>query len=342
MKPNSNDLLQRILDYHMRLDSDRQREDTRKLLEHDLQAQQLDAALRKSLAPLSEWAVQTPPAGLAVRTYSFIHDQESRTRPVLLENPSDERASRGRSWWVISNLRDVIAVAASLAIIFLAALPSTRYARQIARQNACASQMRQAGVAMAHYAQDANGAMPYVPIPAGAVWWQVGQQGQQNHSNTRNLYLLVKGGYLPADAFVCPGNPNAGQIRIAIPREMMATLQDFAERTQVNYSLRLMIQPRNLSAENASIPLLSDQNPIFIHFDSDRLEEIDLQASKQLLRSNSPNHNGRGLNLLHPDGHVRFSTDRNLDSSDDIFTIRNVTQYRGTEQPDQNDVFIAP
>jgi len=281
MNSNPNELLQQILDYHLGLDTPEERERTRDLLAKEPEAQRLHEALRKSMEPLSRWVVQSPPSGLAERTLSFIHQHPSRRKPVLLEPQKEEAETKRRSWWVLSNLRDAIAVAASLAIIFLATLPTTRYARQIAWQNACASQMRQAGVAMAHYAQDSNGAMPYVQIHAGSVWWKVGQQGEQNHSNTRNLYLLVKGGYLPAEAFLCPGDPNVKSIRIQVPREMLKNLQDFADRTQVNYSLRLMIQPRILNAENSSTPLLSDQNPIFTDLNPEHQEEIDLQLRQQ-------------------------------------------------------------
>jgi len=61
------------------------------------------------------------------------------------------------------------------------------------------------------------------------------------------------------------------------------------------------------------------------------------------MQVNSPNHKGEGQNVLYIDGRVTFSNGRYVGPGlDDIFTIQSKVRYQGTEQPDTNDVFIAP
>ena len=71
---------------------------------------------------------------------------------------------------------------------------------------------------------------------------------------------------------------------------------------------------------------MSDKNPIFIDFDRDK--GVDLVDNAVLRESNSPNHRGRGQNVLYRDGSVRFIQHRRLGPNrDDIYTIQRTVRY---------------
>jgi prepilin-type processing-associated H-X9-DG protein len=62
----------------------------------------------------------------------------------------------------------------------------------------------------------------------------------------------------------------------------------------------------------------------------------------QLKKMCSPNHGARGQNVLYCDGSVEYVKQR-IVNGDDIFTIRGVEAYTGTEMPlDENDIFLVP
>jgi prepilin-type processing-associated H-X9-DG protein len=73
-------------------------------------------------------------------------------------------------------------------------------------------------------------------------------------------------------------------------------------------------------------------------------KELIVNISDALLKRNSPNHGGRGQNVLFCDGSVVFVKGRTVDVSlDDIYTIQNTQTYKGIEVPtSEADAFLAP
>lgn len=347
------DKLQRLLDYQFKLDDPAERVETERLLAEDDDARQIDQALRKTLEPLTAWQDEAAPAGLAERTMEYIRQHEQAqvmarasaaigSRRASAKAEKEVNGSRGR--WVLHSVRDLVAVAAGIMIIVLVSQPGFRHARQLSRQQQCAAQMAEVGAGTVRYANDNQGYLPYVKHQPGAVWWNVGNQNADNTSNTRNPFLLVKGGYLPARVFVCPGTEHKGHRVVYIDPQRLKLMQDFASRDQVNYSFRLMFDKRNLQLDKATgIPMMTDQNPLFAGFNGTR-GELDLGLEANLQQVNSPNHGGRGQSILYPDGRVRFVSERHVGpGDDDIFTIKSATRYRGNELPEsEEDIFIAP
>lgn len=345
------DNLQRLLDYHLNLDDPEKHLETQRLLAADTELQELDVAIRRSLEPLGNLQEEEPPVGLANRTLQLVSQhhqaQQLAQASVDIVSGGSPRDRTSRMKWVISNFRDVIAIAASIMLVFVLMRPGLQRARQISQEHACASQFRSIGFGLAQYAQDQQGRMPYVERPQGAKWLDVGKQGDTHYSNTRNAYLLVKLGYVSVDKFLCPG-PGARpdvKFRINMDPQDLKELQDFADRYQVNYSFFLVLNNQSFfTKQSENIPIGSDQNPVFADYDSQRQSILDLSVRQDLLSSNSPNHTGRGQNLLYGDGHVRFSPTRHVGlSGDDIFTLENILQYDGDEQPStDSDILHAP
>ncbi len=354
MKKQDLDRIPQLLDYLLNLDAPDQHRQTEQLIAQDENIRQLYDLLRQNLALLDNWRDEAVPEGLAEGTLKYVEEQEKARKwapapadfvahRIEDKLPKDVTSYVSRSRWVLHNLRDIIAVAASIILIFGLLYPVSRNARLRSQQLACATQLGRIGFASNNYASDNNGYLPRLPRQAGAKWWSVGQPG----SNSSNAYLMVRQGYLPGQVFLCPGVDNKSvQLRLQINPQQLKTMQDFPGREYVNYSFRLIISRQPLTRDNINnaLPIISDQNPIFARFDSEKRTELDLTQDKKLLMSNSPNHANRGQNLLFPDGSVRFVTDRLYQSGperDDIFTIRATFRYRGTELPKSDgDIFI--
>jgi hypothetical protein len=61
------------------------------------------------------------------------------------------------------------------------------------------------------------------------------------------------------------------------------------------------------------------------------------------MQKNTPNHRFRGQNILGPDGSVQFYETRFVAPSlDDIYTMKKVLRYSGTERPEGDDIIFAP
>jgi prepilin-type processing-associated H-X9-DG protein len=89
--------------------------------------------------------------------------------------------------------------------------------------------------------------------------------------------------------------------------------------------------------------IIADMSPIFANVSASE-KALIVNISDALLKQNSPNHGGRGQNVLFCDGSVAFIKNRYVDISlDDIYTIQNTQTYQGVEVPtSEADVFLAP
>ncbi|MFP4143664.1 MAG: hypothetical protein ACLFV3_00830 [Phycisphaeraceae bacterium] len=235
-------------------------------------------------------------------------------------------------------------VAAAVAIFLVAAtllLPFLEKNQTEAARIACASNLRQAGQAFQHYANDHDGQLPRGEIRPGAVWWNVGQAGENGRydSNTAHLFLLVRGDnpYLSAAQLACPLNPDAQTDGFG------PGARDWAGPEAVSYSYQNQYTPEPIQIEaNPALALLADKNPLFvvkggrITFDPD----ASPTAASRL-------HGGRGQNVLTADGAVRWTirpmVPRTLGDQDNIWMLEGRTRYTGTESPDgPDDSFLVP
>lgn len=347
------DKLQRILDYHLHLDDPQSRNQTENLIEQDPQARQLHDSLTRTLAPLAACEDEPVPAGLAQRTINYI-DQHKQAQAIARSSAQIAAATdepkpltrESRSRWVLSNIREWVAVAAGIMLMFWVTQPAMQHARNRSQQIACMAQMQRTGNALHAYAADNDGFLPYVNFQPGGPWWNVGESGEQNHSNTRNLFLLIRQEYVNSDNFLCPGVEKKSPKKMPLDHESLQALKDFVCRMHVNYSSRLMPQAYNQEARRSrQIIILTDQNPLFMNIDCETQPENGvLRIAQPLEQSNSKNHGGKGQNVLRLDGSVRFHASRFVGTNqDDIFTIKAVDTYRGVEMPQsEDDDFIAP
>jgi prepilin-type processing-associated H-X9-DG protein len=176
----------------------------------------------------------------------------------------------------------------------------------------------------------------------GDPWWKVGYQGKENQSNTRHIWLLVKGGYVnPAD-FVCPGRSRCQTAQLD-PSEVQ-NYNDFPSRKYVTYSFRIRCSKPGEESPRGQKVLAADSNPLFERLPNDYSKPFKLEPNIDLLILNSINHNHRGQNVLFCDGSTAFVKVRQIGTSeDDIFTLQDTDTYQGVEVPArETDAFLAP
>jgi hypothetical protein len=271
----------------------------------------------------------------------ILAEQNKSNLPFSKTNlPAKTRISRHR-------LAQIAAIAAVLLTISGIGFPVFSNLRQSSWKTACLANFGRLGQAITRYAGDHDGQLPSVPMEAGMPWYKIADQGSENQSNTRHLWILIQQDYsTPAD-FVCPGHR---QSQAACGDSgVFSRLNDFPCHRNISYSYQLLCGKNNLDTSRNSL-LLADRNPLFENLCSccdpanrTGIEGFQVILNPQLSVQASSNHRGRGQNILYRDGSVVFIIDRMI-TGDDIYTLKNVTRYRGTETPcnDGTDNFLVP
>ncbi len=216
------------------------------------------------------------------------------------------RSSRGMRW------SDLISVAAILLIGASIVWPLSASVRAQGQQTACAGNLASIAEALGLYAGNNREAMPVAAAgwggwesPQDARWWSVGRPG----SNSANLFRLASLGYTQLGAMACGGNPSA--VRDMPGSDPAHQFGDWSDLKQVSYSFQIRVPEAGSQfawrGERGPAILLADRSPVV-------LRAVQNQVIYPL--QNSPNHDGRGQNVLKSDGSIAW-LDTPVDTSDD-------------------------
>ena len=232
-------------------------------------------------------------------------------------------ATFGRREWI------VMTVVAVLAIwILLAASHRSRLSRF---QSGCASHQGRLGEGLLMYAANHEERLPW--MGARGDGWLAGS-AETVTSNSKGLLVLLAHGYVDdTHIFRCPAAGGQGFV-------YQTTLDDFPEGAAVGYSYQhsigggLRLGGKRSDQMVSAVPVLADLTPLI---DSGQFDATQLGL-------NSRNHDRDGQNVLYLSGYVRWARSAKAGVfDDDIYTVRGVTSYRGTEQPaDTEDTFLLP
>jgi prepilin-type processing-associated H-X9-DG protein len=336
MNPLSETQKQLLFDYCLGLTSEIENAQAQELVFSNDQAARLVKSIKASLNPLNTITSDQCPDELAEGTI-WRAQQAVRTSKIKLTQLIAAEQGHKTSIW-----RDIfgrLATAAIFVIVGIAGLSgwnmATFYARQHSWQNQCQGQLAGLFNSLSNYKNDNNGQMPEVATEAGAPWWRVGDQSDENVSNTRRMWVLVRNGYAQPDDFMCPA---FGKCKLIGEPRM---LNDFPSRQMITFSFRIGC-PAGGEMDAGKRVIISDMNPIFEKLPPLTQQNLTIQNLAELLKRNSPNHASRGQNVLFCDGSVTFFKTRTIDN-DDIFTLQNAQKYEGTELPtNDKDAFLAP
>jgi prepilin-type processing-associated H-X9-DG protein len=342
MIPLNNDQKQLIFDYCLGLTSKEHTAEAKALISSHQEAADIHSRIKANLLPLESIKLETCPDDLVERTISYVNehvDSSQHQLQQLLEAEQTKKVPIKIGFW--SNLTETAAIAASIMLIVGILVPTMGLARQKYWQKKCAVQLGNFFQGLNNYISDHDGRQPSVETAAGAPWWKVGYQGQENQSNTRKVYLLVLNNYISPGEFICPSNKVSRNLQIESSK--VRTYRDFPDRRYVTYSFQINCNKTQSGKLQCRKPIMADLNPLF-----EKLPTYDSQfrvrLDKRLLTINSSNHNGRGQNVLFGDGRVEFQKTRYTGiTQDDIFTLQDTDIYRGVEVPScETDFFLAP
>jgi hypothetical protein len=341
----NNQQKQLLFDYCLGLTTEETTAEAKYLIASNKQAAEIYSKLKTALSPLKTLESESCPDSLAEGTIWRLNNVARSSHLRLEQLLADEQAkgiTDKRRFW--KNLGEIVATAAVIVLVAGVIIAPLNLARQKSRQLACLAQLQRIGEGLNAYRDDHDGQLPAVATTAGAPWWKVGYQGKENHSNTRHIWLLVKGGYVnPAD-FICPGRIQGLQT-LQLPLSEVQNYNDFPSRRYVTYSFRVRcIKPGEDSPSGQQV-LIADLSPLFEKLPDDYSKPFNpIQLNKDLLNLNSINHNRRGQNVLLCDGSAAFVKVRNVGTSeDDIFTLQDINSYEGVEVPSrETDAFLAP
>ena len=183
------------------------------------------------------------------------------------------------SFWRVA---EIMSVAAMLLIIFNTVFPAFSSIRQKQYKTVCAANLGAVAQGIESFRNSNDGRMPYVSMSDDAPWWKVGCQDGENQSNTRHYWLLVKGDYVNAANFVCPGRE--GSVPLKLSSDKIEELCDFPSRDNVSYSFRLTTEDvaSRRAAQVISV-IMADRNPIFENisakYDQDLFGKIALNET---------------------------------------------------------------
>jgi hypothetical protein len=312
-----------ILDFYFRCGDEERINRGRDLIASNPEAAQLYAQLEKTLKQLDSVKYEPCPENLVELTVAKLKlaasSEQARLESLLAAEQRKTAqmettpATTKRSFW--RNFAEVAAVAAMILVVTSISAPSLSRMRQAAL---CRARLKNISEAIVRYANDHDGALPAVAMTTGSPWWNVGEQGAKNQSNTRHPWLLVKGGgYIDGKNFLCPGRKDAKAVTYTTAQ--LANYNDFPSRQHINYSFTLISGKSGQSQKGRKSILLGDLNPVFEQvFDKagkcvctpDKPTEVLIEV--QLSRIMSANHAGRGQNLLFGDGSSDFKKTRNI------------------------------
>jgi hypothetical protein len=343
MTPLSDQQKQLLFDYCIGIVTEKEAAEAELLISSNEEAADIYSKLKVAFSPLNTLESEVCPDELAERTILRVNNaarsSQVRLEQLLAAEQRGEVAVKSRFW---RNFGEVAAIAAVILFMASVLIPLLNFARQKSRQYYCQMQLQRMGQGLDHYSSDHDGKLPAVATAAGAPWWKVGYPGNENQSNTRHLWLLVKGNYVKPSDFVCPGQRQGRVVRLNVTQ--LENDNDFPSRNHITYSFRIMCNnPRKEDVVGRKI-LMTDLNPLFEKLPDDYSESLKLRLNKDLLTFNSINHNRRGQNVLFDDGGVDFVKVRHIGiGGDDIFTLQGTDIYEGNEVPScETDAFVAP
>lgn len=330
-----------LFDYCIGLTSQERTAEAEMLISSNQEAAEIHSKLKSALAPLESIEPEPCPDSLAEATIGRLTDLvrsgQLQLEQLLATEQGRTVAIRPRFWL---NFGKVAAAAAVILIGVGILFPPLQFAR--AKQQ-CQMQFSRIFDGIYQYSSDHDGKMPEVARAEGAPWWKVAYPGEENHSNTRCVWLLVKGGYVKRVNFVCPGRRLASALQFA--KLDVEEYNDFPARDHITYSFQ--IRCRKAGNNVICRTIMADLNPLSERLPKDYPESLKLRIDEELLNLNSINHNRRGQNVLFGDGSAKFIKVRRIGiTEDDIYMLQEMSsgcEVKGCETPScEEDAFLAP
>lgn len=348
MTPLNDQQKQLLFDYSLGMTSDREAGEAEELLSWSEEATELYQTFKQAVAPLDSVEPEPCPEDLTDRLFLRLKEvshQRSEFQRLGQLLDAERVAPRRIKIPLWRNWGEVVTAAAAVFLFVSLLFPSVSFMRQRYGQSLCSAQLGDIYEGFRNYVSDHDGRMPAVAMSPGSPWWKVGYQGQENFSNTRRVWPLVRYKYVAPERFLCAGRREPH--KISYDGFKVENFSDFPSRIYIQYSIRIPCpasEDRDL--QNKGV-LMADRNPLSEGLPSDLSELCRLPLGEKLMTANSANHRNHGQNVLLYDGSVEFAKTRHTSiSQDDIYVLQGMsssTEVRGCELPSCSaDIFLAP
>ncbi|MHC4362774.1 MAG: hypothetical protein ACYSTZ_08105, partial [Planctomycetota bacterium] len=258
----TNQQKQLLFDYCTGVSSEKEAAEAERLIASEKEAAELHSRFKAALAPLD--ALQPEPCpielveGAIWRLNNVARSTQLRLEKLLADEQARGVAAKSPLWW---NFGKVVAAAAVILIVLGTWFPSLDFIRDRYRRHQCQANLARMFQGLSNYIADHDGKMPTVAAAAGAPWWKVGDQGPDNQSNLRNMWLLVKNNYVEPAYFLCPGRGQ--KLVIKISPAQMKSYDDFPDREHVSYSVRIRCDKAKRQPVGVRRVFISDLSPLF-------------------------------------------------------------------------------
>jgi len=347
MTPLNDRQKQLLFDYSLGLTSENESTEAEALIASSEEAVEVYQSLQRALAPLDSLEVEPCPDDLTDRLFARVEAAPAQAAPSRLQDllaaeQSGRRTIRVPLW---RNWTEVLAAAAAIVLFVGILFPAVGRMRGHYQRSQCSANLNSIYGGLRNYVSDHDGLLPAVAMTPGSPWWRVGYQGQENHSNTRQVWLLPKLGYMDPSRFLCSGRPDGR--RLSFDGFNIRNFNDFPSRAYMHFSIRIPYPGSNSRGLAGKGVFMADRNPLSEDLPSDPSGLCRLQLCEKVMTSNSRNHNNRGQNALFYDGSVEFTRTRHPSfSDDDMYILKGMvcgTEVRGCERPVSDlDIFLAP
>jgi hypothetical protein len=256
---------QLLFDYCSGLTSGKEIVLAEQLVARNKEAAEIHSKLKASLEPLN-----------SIRSEPCRDELVERTVRRLCALAKSERGDTKRQGRVVKihtwrNWADIAAVAAVIFLIVSVLIPSFSFARHQHYKNVCQRNLGNIYQCITIYCSDFDGKLPYVETKEGEPWGKIGQEGEENHSVTRNPYLLLKLNYSknPGD-FICKGRRQKKFDPLTTTQ--VQDYDDFPSRNHVSYSFPIPCRKHLKITLLGSRPLMADRNPVFEDVEGDHFK----------------------------------------------------------------------
>lgn len=242
---------------------------------------------------------------------------------------------------------DVIACVVLGLLVFSVAGPALARARDSSKLSRCSTNLEDIGMSCKIYANDNNENWPAppssvtaydpgndgidylagawvndIPIEPGEVGYERESEstsfdlpdytgGSTAVSTTRGYWMLVRSGDLVAETFVCPSTRDT-----ADPTVVPMSYYDFSSYHNISYGYQMPFGLRGTRPQewgDGGPAYAADKGPYYLDtfvptFHTRRGVPVKWDSPQGRWRKyNSPNHRGRGQNVLYADGRVEFA-----------------------------------
>ncbi len=339
---------QLLFDHSLGLTCQEETQEVETLIASSEEAADLCESLHQALAPLENVELEPCPDDLMERLFARLHEAvpAGADKARLGEVPAGERSPRRAIRIPVWRNWSEVAVAAAAVVLFVGILfPAVGQIRGRYQQGKCGSNLNAVYEGLQTYASDHDGLLPAVAMTPGSPWWKIGDQGKENHSNTRRIWVLVSQGYVDPHRFLCPGRREGRTL--AFDGFRIPDFSDFPSSAYIHFSTSVPCPTSNDRDLTRKRVLMADRNPLAERLLCDLSKGLKLQLCEKMVKANSANHNGRGQNAMLYDGSVEFARTRRVSLfDDDIYLLRDMLcgmEIRGVEFPTSDlDIFLAP